>query len=252
MMAYLVVFLAGTALNIFLVLKSTGYAGVTQIFQWAYLLCSLLSVTLFAIVSLIDPGFVPRSTVPLTTLYATSRMEDVCPDCMALRPPRARHCQCCSRCVLKFDHHCPWLSNCIGARNLGWFYLFLLTTDACLGISAYMNLTAVFLGVSGALVPLPVFYLRIAAAALFALSVFFGVPLTLLFFVQSQNFVLNRTTNERFARQPLSLKASDSFADSMSSAQRVDRSNPCLNCVRMCCNAGDNVKGNSGYESLPA
>lgn len=32
-----------------------------------------------------------------------------CSKCNAAKPPRAHHCSVCRRCVLKMDHHCPWV-----------------------------------------------------------------------------------------------------------------------------------------------
>lgn len=48
-----------------------------------------------------------------------------CGQPLVLRPARSKHCRMCNHCVLRFDHHCVWVDNCIGEANIHLFIGFL-------------------------------------------------------------------------------------------------------------------------------
>lgn len=79
------------------------------------------------IVWLSDPGYIKKDDkLDFVALLDTLEASCLCPDCEVIRTPRCRHCVLCQRCVDRYDHHCPWVNNCIGKGNYAQFYIFVL------------------------------------------------------------------------------------------------------------------------------
>lgn len=61
------------------------------------------------------------------TIMGTMDPEHICTRCHLIKTPRSFHCIYCNKCVERFDHHCPWINNCIGKGNYGIFFCFVNT-----------------------------------------------------------------------------------------------------------------------------
>ncbi|KAI4292348.1 hypothetical protein PAPHI01_1622 [Pancytospora philotis] len=66
----------------------------------------------------------------------------MCTCCRMFKTYRTAHCSFCDACVLEKDHHCFWLSNCVGRNNLRCFIIFLLSIGGmwCLTAHAFTML----------------------------------------------------------------------------------------------------------------
>ncbi|KAG8649085.1 hypothetical protein MANES_08G066800v8, partial [Manihot esculenta] len=132
------------------------------------LILLVMDFTFLVLTSSRDPGIIPRNLYPPesdeTVDVSTSSMEWVnskvsnmklprtkdviinghtikvkfCDTCLLYRPPRASHCSICNNCVQKFDHHCPWVGQCIGLRNYPFFMCFISSsTSLCIYVFVF-------------------------------------------------------------------------------------------------------------------
>ncbi|KAK6918197.1 Palmitoyltransferase, DHHC domain [Dillenia turbinata] len=117
-----------------------------------------------------------------------------CSRCHNGKPPRCHHCSVCQRCVLKMDHHCIWVVNCIGVRNYKFFLLFLVYTfletilDTLVLLPSFINFFEEAMDHSSSPAHLAVIFLAFVLNLAFALSL-------LCFLVMHASLLLSNTTS---------------------------------------------------------
>ncbi|CAK82912.1 unnamed protein product (macronuclear) [Paramecium tetraurelia] len=161
-----------------------------------------ITLLFFILIVCSNPGYQIRRQEPLYTLITAFNHQDICPICNVVKLPRSKHCDICQRCVLIYDHHCPWINNCVGAENHLIFISFLISLEASLIYALFRTISQCFVGNQNELefFDEPLIFWAILSINIL-IEIIFALGITLLLVTQIYNIFLGKTTFERFAVQ---------------------------------------------------
>lgn len=110
-----------------------------------YLSVLALVFITFIILVFTDPGYVSNKYQSnlLMLVESKEKVEDYCPTCVVNQKKKTvKHCYVCDKCVENYDHHCIWVNNCIGKKNINCFRFFLVITMINLGLHFFISYAA--------------------------------------------------------------------------------------------------------------
>jgi len=94
-----------------------------------------------------------------------------CKWCGKYKPDRCHHCRTCRICILKMDHHCPWIYNCVGFHNYKYFFLVMMYAAIACQIMSITMWDSVYKSVDNRTPLFPMFCLVFGQTLSFFLSV---------------------------------------------------------------------------------
>lgn len=156
-----------------------------------------------------DPGYLKNDNVDFLYLLEVSDPTHLCPDCLTVRTSRSKHCSVCQRCVERFDHHCPWINNCVGANNHNYFFQFVVSMFLVIAQAlSHAIYVLVEVSVNGyrdvnywsEWVHIPAWAFFILISVQLAITGLFFFPMLWLTGTHVKNFINNKTTLERLSR----------------------------------------------------
>lgn len=77
----------------------------------------------------------------------SKKVPPLCHSCHISKPLRSKHCRVTRKCVLMFDHYCPFVGNCVGLYNYRYFFLYIV--NHCLSQLGFIITCAKYLSRAG-------------------------------------------------------------------------------------------------------
>ncbi|CAJ0958096.1 unnamed protein product, partial [Mesorhabditis belari] len=153
-------------------------------------------------ISLGDPGRIKPNANKMDFLVEQIEKDALtyfCFSCYVNRPNHSKHCSVCDSCVRGFDHHCPWLAQCVTLSNMRLFLGFVTSVLVCsiiYGLACLLFIVAELRDSSFDLV-LQRYCWIFLTGILAGFHIFF---MGTLFTVQCVNFIEGETTNSRMKK----------------------------------------------------
>lgn len=175
-----------------------------------------LLLVFFCLAAFRNPGYVKwDGIIDFQELLDKCNPLDMCPECKIIRTPWSWHCNICNLCVERFDHHCPYINNCVGYNNHSYFLLFIFFIVVNLLYNAFLTIWGIVWYINHSKNELytkrwlemwgmndtiyNILYFTGVSINL-AIAFFFAIPTILLFYVHIINYCKNMTTNEWYSK----------------------------------------------------
>jgi len=232
----------------------------------------VISSGIFAVLTLLsflcswlaNPGYIRNTQdADIISLLQAFDPQQICPDCIIVRPLRSKHCESCKKCISVCDHHCTWINNCVGAKNHKYFLCFIILSLISIIFLFTMEVLHYWID-SSLFLYIPNFtniniedlktiknFVCIFSGIIALIFVF---PLLMLNYVQIGNFIQGKTSYERYGYQSQGTKTAskdlvkrllENEKEEVQETKKKRFKDYVENCINMCFRNASNPKYNS-------